>query len=435
MKHLNINTEKKINDSTVNNGCRFPESTNITNSYNCSLANFSGSTNLHYHSTSTGCHESQIRYQSEKDLIMYSICVDWIEFICTWDEPIEIAFINNNKPSIVIQKVSVHRNPNFRNLHKVYCNGVEAVEIYSFANNTSHAKNEVSVKVANVRLYEDKYYELVCYILDLFGLTFVRYARVDIALDGAHIFKIEDLLNKWFKSHTIQTNNKAIKILPTSFNKRELKCNGWSIGEANSGISARIYNKSKEIADSKKDYVSDFWKANGIVTGSVGRFEVQLNYKRLKKYNLALDDMKQFMDAEFLGAIFETEVRPWLKLYRVKKKDFLSHKKEIAIQKGKEIKFIDWDRLASKMELISIVNHVSNSARINARNTISFNLNEILLHPDTSTTAQVDIIQKYASDYDLNQYVISKINSLFGNPIKDQYFQILKPLITPARDQ
>jgi hypothetical protein len=435
MKRTSINTKKTKIGTTVNNGDSFPELLNTPISDGCYSATFSGSTNFQYHSTSTFNNECQIYDHDEADKINYVICLDWMEFICTWENPVELAFINNIDLHIIIQKISVHKNPNFKNLHRVYHNGVEACDIYSSPNNSTHATNEVSVKVANVRLYEGNYYDLMCEILKAFGLTFLQYARVDIALDGTHILQMSELLNKWFKSHTVQTNNNAIKILPTAFNKKELKCVGWSIGNAKSGISARIYNKSTEIAESKKDYVSDFWSKNGMVVDGVGRLEVQLNYKRLKKYNLTLDDLKQFMDAEFLGAIFETEVRPWLRLYRVKRKDFLNHKKEIAIQKGKEIRFIDWDRLPAKMEHIRIENHIPNSARINARNTISFNLNEILLHPDTSTTAQVEIIQKYATDYELNNYVISKINCLFGNPMKDQYLQILNPLITPAKDQ
>jgi hypothetical protein len=190
-----------------------------------------------------------------------------------------------------------------------------------------------------------------------------------------------------------------------------------------------MYNKSEEIAVSGKKYVADFWRINEIPTENVGRFEIQLNYRRLKKYNLTLANMKQFVDAEFLGAIFENEVRPWLKFYRVRKQDMLNHKKEIAMKKGKEVHFIDWNYLPSNTELISIENHVSNSARTNARNNISFNLHEILLHPHTSTTTQIDIIQKYANDYDLKPYVTSKIRNLFGNEIKPQYLQILKDLV------
>ena len=429
MKHLSINTKIIENEITFNNGYSFPESSGTTNNTDCHFTSFSGSTDFQYHSTSTDCHKSHIQYQAEANPIIYSICVDWIEFICTWDEPIELAFLNILNPSIIVEKVSVHRNPNFRNLHRVYYNSVEACEIYSCPNNSTHAYNEVSVKVANIRLYEDHYYELVCHMLEVFGLSFLRYARIDIALDGIHILRMADLLNKWFKSHTIQSNNNAIKILPTAFNKKELRCIGWSIGNGKSGISARIYNKSAEITVNRKDYVSDFWRKNDIPTENVGRFEVQLNYRRLKRYNLTLADMKQFVDAEFLGAIFENEVRPWLKFYRVRKKDMLNHKKEIAIKNGKEVKFIDWDYLPSKMGLLSIENHVSNSVRINARNNISFNLREILLHPDTSTTAQVEIIQKYSIDYDLQQYVTSKIRILFGYDVKDQYRQILKDLL------
>jgi hypothetical protein len=51
------------------------------------------------------------------------------------------------------------------------------------------------------------------------------------------------------------------------------------------------------------------------------------------------------------------------------------------------------------------------------------------VHPHTSTTAQVEIIQKYASDYHLQDYVKFKIRTLFGDEVKSPYIQILKSLV------
>jgi hypothetical protein len=230
-------------------------------------------------------------YQVEANQIMYSICVDWIEFICTWDEPIELSFINNNNPNIISERVGVHRNLNFRNLHRVFYYGVEACEIYWCATNSTHTYNEVSVKIANVLLYSDQYHKIINHVLNSFALTFVRYSRIDIALDGTDILRIIDLLNKNSKSQTIQCSNDALSILPTAFNKNELRWLSWSIGKSKSGVSATVYNKTQEITQSRKEYIADYWVNNGIPTENVGRFEIHLNYKRLKKYMFNLSSL------------------------------------------------------------------------------------------------------------------------------------------------
>jgi hypothetical protein len=413
MKHLSINTAKTQNDSAINNGFSFPD--------------YSGSTNIIYSATSTANQACNIKYLDNPSDNLYAICVDWIEFICSWSEPIDLAYDNNSV--FTVEKISVHHNPNFRYLHRIYSNSVEVCDIYSCPNNSTHAFNEVSIKIANALLYTIYYHHTINRLLNEFGLTFVRFARLDIALDGTDILNQVDMLNKWAKSYTVQSNNDAISILPTAFNKKEHRWLGWSVGKGKSGISARLYDKAKEIAQTKKEYITDFWRKNGIHTTDVGRFEIQLNYKKLKRYQLNLLSLEQLSDAGFVGAIFTNEVKSWLRFYRVRRKDMLNHKKEYAISKGKEIQFIKWGKIPAKIELLQINNHITNGSVINARNNISFNLREILKHPDTSTTVQVEVIHKYANDYQLQDYVRSTIKNLFRGDNNNQYIALLNRLM------
>jgi|WetSurMetagenome_2_1015567.scaffolds.fasta_scaffold00016_113 hypothetical protein len=413
MKHLSINTAKTQNDSTVSNGFSFPD--------------YSGSTNIIYSATSTSYQVCKIKYLDNQSNNLYAICVDWIEFICSWTEPINLVY--DSITGFTVEKISVHHNPNFRNLHRVYLNGVEACDIYSCPNNSTHVYNEVSLKIANGLLYTVNYHQIVYRLLNAFGLTFVRYARLDIALDGSDILNQVDMLNKWSKSYTVQTNNNAITILPTAFNKKEHRWLSWSFGKGKSGISARLYDKSNEIEQTKKQYIVDFWRNNGIPSANVGRFEIQLNYKKLKHYQLNLQSLERLSDAGFVGAIFTNEVKSWLRFYKVRRKDMLNHKKDYAISKGKEIQFIKWEKIPVKMDLLQFDNHISNGSVINARNNISFSLREILKHPDTSTTAQVEVIHKYANDYQLQDYVRSTIKNLFRGDNNNQYIALLNRLM------
>jgi hypothetical protein len=340
-----------------------------------------------------------------------------------------LEFINSTNSRITVERISVHKNPNFRYLHRIYMDGVEVCDIFSCANNGTHAYNEISIKISNSLLYTTKWVDCIRYVVHYFKLEFDRMARWDICLDGQDLMKLDDVLNKYTKSHTVQINNNAIKILPMEFNKKDLKWSGWNIGKKKSGLSARFYDKSSEILASGKGYVNSFWEQNGITAEKVGRFEIQLNGARLKKYRIDLSNMELLTDAEYIGTVFREEVQKWIRFYRVRKKDFLNHKKETTINRGHEIHFIKWSHLPNKTDLLEYYDHIPQSSVINASRTISFNLREILKKPETSTTAQVEVIEHYAKEYQLEEYVQRKIRMLFGNEIKSPYAEFLKRFI------
>jgi hypothetical protein len=411
--YTSINTTKNENGYAVNNGFQFPV--------------YTGSTLVEYCSSITNEKIEVTTKSGEKNL--YAICSDWVEFVCLSETHMEVMYRSHPNENILVEKISVHKNPNFRNLNRIYLHGVEVCDIFSDSNNGTHSYNEVSVKVANALLYTYDWVDKVKKVIGYLNLVFVRMARYDIALDGMELTKMDIILNKSTKSHTVQINNDAIKILPLSLSKKELKWEGWSIGCKKSGLSARYYDKTEEIQHTGKEYMIDFWINNHISTERVGRFEVQLNYKRLKKYRIDLSNMELLTNAEFLGTLFQQEVRPWLKFYHVRRKDILNHRKEIAIRRGREINLIDWSQLPNKIQLLEYYIHKPHSNVINARNTISFTLREILHNPNTSTTAQVDVIEHYANEYNLNEYVQRKIKTLFGDDMENKYLKHLQRFV------
>jgi hypothetical protein len=95
----------------------------------------------------------------------------------------------------------------------------------------------------------------------------------------------------------------------------------------------------------------------------------------------------------------------------------------------RELRLIKWNNIPKNMELLQYFDHQSKASRINAQRSISFTLKDILHFPNISTTAQVEIIEKYANDYLLREYVSNKIRFLFGNEIKSPYIEILKTLV------
>lgn len=410
-----INTTKSKNEYAVNHGLAFP--------------NYSGLTNPEYYSTST-INVQPKKLEKNGVKTMYTICSDWVEFICLWEgNTIVQQFLNHTNGDIIVERISVHNNPNFKYLHRLYLHEVEVCDIFSTPNNSTHAFNEVALKVSNALLYTTSWVDDIRYVVRYFNLEFKRMARWDIALDGEDLLRLDEIFHKYTHSHTVQCNNKAIKILPMEFNKVDLRWSGWNVGKRKTGIAGRYYDKTTEIIASRKNYVEDYWFKNGIATERVGRFEVQLNYPRLRKYRIDMSNMDLLTNTEYLSTVFREEVQSWIRFYRVRRKDFLNHKKETAINRGSEIRFIKWNHLPHRTELLEYIDHTPCANITNARTAISFNLREILRHPNTSTTAQADVIELYAKEYHLEDYVQHKIRVLFGNNIETQYLPFLQRFV------
>lgn len=408
MKRSYINTKKIENGLTNNNGYHIP--------------NFSANTQNEYYSTSTTYNHIFHHEKVVNNYNFYSINIDWLQFICTSTKSMSEIIVNNIDRNIFFDRIEFHHNVNFKKLHKVFIDGDEICEIYSEPNNSSHKKNEFSIKVNNHILYQNNGLEVVDNLIHNIGLNFNRISRIDIALDGADILKIINMLIKYSKSANIQCNNDKIEILPTAFKKKEHKWLSWSIGNIQSGISATVYDKKKEILTSNKNYINNYWNSNKIDTNSVGRFEVKLTYRKLRKYKI--DNIICLSSAEFIGTIFQKEVKNWLRFYRVRKKDIDNHKKETAIKRGHEIKFIKWNKLPKQVQLIEN-RYVSTSTYFNARNNISYLLKEIKKYPDDDMTTEIKTVKNIAVKYDLVKYLENKTNALFGVGHED----ILKNLL------
>jgi hypothetical protein len=394
MKCPNINTKKYI----INNGISFPE--------------FSGETTNVYYSNSTGYSENIFQTSSSNFPQYYTINLDWLQFVCTCNNPSSLFSSKGGKSEIYAEKVSVHRNPNFKLLHRIIYYGNEVMEIFSNPNNSAHERNEMQIKITNQLLYQQDWVDTVNTLLNHLGLKFSRLSRVDIALDGEQNLKVIDHFNKFSKSHTVQVGNDALSILPLKFNKHDHRWIGWSVGKSNSGISAKLYHKDEELQESNKSFIRKFWIRNGINPNNVGRFEITLIFKRLKKYNIKNLDV--FTDPEFLCSLFENELCPWLRMFSVRKRDMLNHKKEVAIKKGREIRYIKWNRLPNKTQLLPTFDYVTDSTYINARNSISFGLREIRKYPYEQHEENIHVILNYATKYYLQEYLGYKIQQVFG---------------------
>jgi len=121
---------------------------------------------------------------------------------------------------------------------------------------------------------KDVFKEL-CFIINSLGLVNgeAKVSRVDLFVDFTTSHDIKSWDDSVWVSRAEKTNAYGIK----------RKFSGWVIGEGGD-ISARLYNKTKEILKSKKDYLIPLWKELGW-NGShdVWRLEFQIGRKVLKE--------------------------------------------------------------------------------------------------------------------------------------------------------
>lgn len=134
-----------------------------------------------------------------------------------------------------------------------------------------------------------------------------KVSRVDLFVDFTTSYEIKNWDASVWVSRAEKTNAYGIK--------REFS--GWVIGEGGD-ISARLYNKTKEILKSKKDYLIPLWKEFGWDgLNDVWRLEFQIQRKVLKELRtLNLDTL-----LEHQKGLWNYSSKDWLRLTIPNKND------------------------------------------------------------------------------------------------------------------
>lgn len=408
MKHFYINTQSE------QNGLDFSEKKAINNVH--SFPTFTGTSYYSFYSTSTSLNDenNEITHQfKEQD---YTINLDWLQFIVT-------PTVDNysldlyNADNLQLERKKTHHNPNFISCHKVVYDGEEVMEIYSRPINMTHKMSELSVKISNHLLYQSMCSDVIIHLLDILDLRFERLTKIAIALDGKSNSKILDYLNRYLRTKTIQINNDILQVTPYAFKKEELKWSGFTIGNKRSQKQARVYNKSDELKSNPKHFINLFWKLNGVNFSfdDIIRYEIELGFRHLKKYKV--DSISDLLDVKFLTQIFKEETFDWLKFYKVSLRDAKTLRKDKAIKKGKELKYIKWNKLPVLTKTLEKIKHLPNE-QVNAKKSITFSIEQIRKNDDhISTTTHVNYIKTIVNDFELQSYVLNKINEKFPNII------------------
>ncbi|MFW5804387.1 MAG: hypothetical protein ACOCWG_04045, partial [bacterium] len=212
------------------------------------------------------------------------------------------------------------------------------------------------------------------------------------------------------RNRTIQMGNENLDFDGKKFKKDILRYKSYVIGSKKYQKFARIYDKSDQLKTSEKQYIKDFWTINNLYSDEgVGRFELHLGYRHLKKYNI--DSLMKLNDSKFINSLFYAEVRNWLRFYKVKLKDLNNHRKDIAIKKGKEINYIKWNHIPTRTTKLETIENKVNPI-FNVKRSITTTIKELAYSNNFNTESVSDrlkYIETVTSDYNLWWHTNSKI--------------------------
>ncbi|MFA9390541.1 MAG: hypothetical protein ACERKD_12065 [Prolixibacteraceae bacterium] len=382
-----------------------------------SFTDDSSSDNSKINCNSSTYHQNTKRKTDDKKRQNYAINLDWLQFVALRKTKVE--FDNFKSQNFVINEQR-NRNPNFKNCYVVMKESVELFELFANKTNNSYLSSEVLVKVKNNLLYVGDYMSIVNPILNELGLKFLRISRIDIAVDSVDIIRVMDLLRRFTRNKTIQVGNNNLKVDPGYLEKTDHTYDSYRIGNKRCNKSAIAYVKTKEIKNSQKDYIKEWWELNGIDSQQeVGRFEIQLKYLQLKKYHIS--SLEILLDTSFIGSLFRNEVEGWLEMYRVKLQDLKKHRKDIAIRKGKKLKLFHWQDIPT----ISIGIQLEDAKIdpiMNAKRSISFSVDQLVNQYNndefTVTGGTLNYINNVTVEYDLQDYTKGKFQKGFDKSEK-----------------
>lgn len=162
-------------------------------------------------------------------------------------------------------------NEHYKYIWHVYVRGQHLATMLSHTRNAKFVRDGmVKVDFKNHLLYSDQLWPVYNELVDALDLHYKNVSRVDIALDGLNY--LVDFMNYYVKQ-TLE--NKVVEfkgrpdVQPRVLYRKSMKFQNFMIGKPGSRVYMTIYNKSLEIVKSRKEYIQEFWKQNGILKQSL----------------------------------------------------------------------------------------------------------------------------------------------------------------------
>jgi hypothetical protein len=222
----------------------------------------------------------------------------------------------------------------FKKIRKLFINNKHWATICSEPPANSILKqNTFSFQLANERLYEVGWLDLVKLFVNHFGFKYEGTTRLDICLDG-HGFL--DIVNRVVLGELkcVSRAGRSVKFTP------KMEVEGFRLGTYASDRSVKVYNKTKELSHSNKWYIKKHWeRAKLDLSADVERLEVTLRnqYVKLTKGY----DWERLDDFEYLASIMRTSLfKYW---------EFRENREISNVSRLVKTDFIDWSALGGVM--------------------------------------------------------------------------------------
>jgi len=251
----------------------------------------------------------------------FTIAIDWLEINCLSD------FVAELENEIIQEKGYYYQinvdlglnfiggSKNYKSVLEVFFKGEKVAYICCHPRSFEIMKpNQCSLKLENKILYTEEWFEILEYLRENLKIHFKNITRIDIAVDGVNF--LYDFLNDYIRG---KYKNEILKIGRAKFNayqfnEKNLSFENFTLGKPSSDKMMSFYMKSKEIKDSGKYYILDFWRKNGLDVKKIFRAEIRLkneylkyikdfNYKNLKDKNYVLSLFKRSIKNYFDFAV------------------------------------------------------------------------------------------------------------------------------------
>lgn len=220
-----------------------------------------------------------------------------------------------------------NRHPSFDFCFNIIVRGQKVGYMFYKNNNTyrySH-KDTIQLKIENHILYQSGLAALLTTIERTLKISFHSFYRVDICIDGYNIIKKHNEL-----SASQEFKRKRKVRVHGDYNEDTKLHTSYILGSSKSDKTISIYNKQQEVFIKQKNYITDYWNKNKLISkqkAQIDRIELRLNHKKLRTFIASYKDLET---PSFLAAVFKSNAGVLLEFINI-----TNHKDRIHL--------INWD--------------------------------------------------------------------------------------------
>ncbi len=164
-----------------------------------------------------------------------------------------------------------HGQQHYKYIWHIHYQGEHLGQLLSHTRNEKFVrKGTVKVEFRNHLFYSSQLWPFYNYLVSALSLSYKNISRVDIAIDGMNY--LLNFMNLYVKQ---EAESKAVefkgkpRINSKVLHKPSMLYQNFMIGTPGAGKTITIYNKSLDIVNTRKEYIQEYWKANGILKNSL----------------------------------------------------------------------------------------------------------------------------------------------------------------------